>query len=997
LSPEIAPCSDSGCVSSAVSSAAVLDITCVNDSNNNCLIADVITKCVLINARSLQSKLHEFQHLIAQNYAAIFITESWLNETVTTSLLDGTHSFNIYRKDRLHKRGGGVIGMISKQFHSYHVPLPAKFDLLEVVCFCVLTALGTFRFITVYRPPEYNQEAREYMRLLNECLEFLCNTSDTVVLVGDFNLPRINWNIPDSPDDRIHSLFLDLCVRFGLHQFVDVPTHDNNCLDLILSTDPLIVSDLSVSSPFSSSDHCMVNFNVVLTPHESTELPRSNEFGNVYDLEKADFVSMNVELMCHPFNSGIVVSNSAENISFADSVDEVWSKFVAPLNAAINNNVPLLPKVRNKSNNSRPKRKYYPRHICRAIKRKEMLWKKYKNDPSLSNKCNYKNQVVLCKKLTLDYERSKELAIINKANVGSLYRFINKKLTSKSGVGPLRLDTGQIITDDVKKASVLNDYFASVFTKDDGFIPTFNRRVSENVSLKLIEFTPDVVYKAIKSCKNNKTPDPGGYNTFLLKQLAFSLVNPLCVLFKHVFEAGVLPAAWKSANVTPVFKKGASSSITNYRPISLTSVFCKLFERIVKEQMLKFLLDNKLITPHQHGFMSMHSTSSQLLETVNDWTLSVKNRHVVDAIYFDYAKAFDSVSHVKLVHKLRGYGIDGQLLSVIVNFLSNRTQRVLLPAGASSSLPVTSGVPQGSVLGPLLFLLYINDVSDLFTNNTKIKLYADDIKIYLEICCDSDTAELQRDINRLSDWSKMWQLSLSIGKCFHIRVGLNDKTNLPVYNVCNATINSVSELRDLGVMVDEKLNFSSHVKAIACRAHLRANQILRFFISKDRKLLTMAFTTYVRPIIEYCSSIWNPHQITLINKLESVQRYFTKRLFGVYSSTSYDDRCLKLGLKRLELRRLHCDLIYAYKIIHGFTCLPASDFFIMSTVKRTRGHTIKLALPVSRIDCRKYFFSVRIVKVWNSLPDKLVTAKSVHIFKSLLVNQNLNKFIVGKK
>jgi len=135
----------------------------------------------------------------------------------------------------------------------------------------------------------------------------------------------------------------------------------------------------------------------------------------------------------------------------------------------------------------------------------------------------------------------------------------------------------------------------------------------------------------------------------------------------------------------------------------------------------------------------------------------------------------------------------------------------------------------------------------------------------------------------------------------------------------------------------------------------------------------------------------------LINKLESAQRYFTEILFGVYSSTSYDERCLKLGLKRLELRRLHCDLIYAYKIIHGFTCLPASDFFIMSTVKRTRGHTIKLALPVSRIDCRRYFFSVRIVKVWNSLPDELVTAKSIYIFKSLLVNQNLNKFIVGKK
>ena len=413
--------------------------------------------------------------------------------------------------------------------------------------------------------------------------------------------------------------------------------------------------------------------------------------------------------------------------------------------------------------------------------------------------------------------------------------------------------------------------------------------------------------------------------------------------------------------------------------------------------MLKYLLDNKLISRHQHGFLSMHSTSSQLLEAVNNWTIAIRNSHVADAIYFDYAKAFDSVSHVKLVHKLKGYGIDGQLLNIIVNFLENRTQRVVLPNGASSFVSVTSGVPQGNVLGPLLFLLYINDVCDVFSNTaTKIKLYADDIKIYLEVSNDLDTVELQRCINSLSDWSKLWQLSLSVGKCFHIRYGLKINNSSSLYSVDSVALNTVTELRDLGVIMDSRLHFTTRIKSVISRCHLRANQILHCFLSNDRTLLTKAFVTYVRPILEYCSSVWNPHQITLIDKLESVQRWFTKRLVGM-AKLSYDERCTQLGLERLELRRLRADLIYCFNIIHGFSCLTFNDFFNYTDVSFTRGHSLKLNVPVSRIDCRKYFFCVRVINAWNSLPNEIVVLNKVLMFKLKLKTIDLSSFICGKK
>ena len=955
----------------------------LGDSSSN-----ILSRCLLLNARSLNKKLPEFHNLLRDDFSLIFITESWLSAAVTNAMLDSTGNYTIYRKDRPGKRGGGVIGMVSNNYNSYTIPLPSKFDMLEIVVFCIVTKLGTFRYIVVYRPPDYNQAARDYMKLLCQCLEFLCNTRDTVVLVGDFNLPGVNWALMDSPDDSIHSAFLEFCIRFGLNQFVTEPTHDKNCLDLVLSSDKLIISDLSVSCPFSCSDHCMVNFNLLLTPHE-TENSNAKCF---YDFDNADFESINTELFEHPFNNNIVLAESVDNVCVSDTADDVWCKFVSPLNAALDKFVP----VKNFSSNNKSTSRKYPRHILRVIKRKLVLWRLFRRDPSVINKANYKGQAALCKKLILDYERSRELSVINKSNLGSFYRFVNKKLTCKSGVGPLRLDSNTIITNDEEKANLLNSYFSSVFTVDDGMLPPFVSRVPNDVSLKIIHFTPGSIVKAIKCCKGSRSLDPDGYSNFVIKQLLPSLVSPLCVLFNHVFNAGCLPSAWKTANITPIFKKGVSSSVSNYRPISLTSVFCKLFERIVKEQMLKYLLDNKLISKHQHGFLAMHSTSSQLLEAVNDWTISIKNSHVTDAIYFDYAKAFDSVSHVKLLYKVKGYGIDGQLLTIITNFLSSRVQRVILPNGVSSFASVTSGVPQGSVLGPLLFLLYINDVCDIFNGTTtKIKLYADDIKMYLEIANDLDTVELQRSIDHLAAWSETWQLSLSVGKCFHIRYGLTRNTNLSLYNVNGFALNTVTELRDLGVMMDSKLNFTNHVTLLVSRGHLRANQILRCFISNDRILLTKAFTTYVRPLLEYCSSVWNPHQITLINKIESVQRWFTKRLVGM-STLSYDQRCQQLGLERLELRRLHADLLCCFCIIHGLNCLSSDDFFTLSDFTITRGHTLKLALPKARVDCRKFFFCVRIIKVWNSLPNEIVTLTDAAVFKINLKSINLSAYIVGK-
>ena len=435
-------------------------------------------------------------------------------------------------------------------------------------------------------------------------------------------------------------------------------------------------------------------------------------------------------------------------------------------------------------------------------------------------------------------------------------------------------------------------------------------------------------------------------------------------------------------------------NVANYRPISLTSVFSKLFERVIQQQLLQYLLRHKLITRQQHGFLARHSTCSQLLECINDWSLALRNRHVVDVVYFDFAKAFDTVSHTKLIHKLSGYGIYGSLLNIISNFLSGRSQRVVLPNGSSNSVIVTSGVPQGSVLGPLLFLLYINDIADYFSNNTCIKLFADDIKIYLEIVNDSDIDEFQNGIDYISYWATTWQLNLAINKCLYMRVGLARSVRNANYVLNNNLLTTVNVCRDLGILVDSKLSFNEHIDSLTNRAHLRASQILRCFASKHPETLFRAFCTYVRPLLEYCSPVWSPLTIGNINKIESVQRRFTKRLNGL-AFVSYEDRLQLLNSERLEIRRLRTDLTTCYKIINGLVDMVPNDFFTFNNYVNTRGHNFKLFVPDSRVNARSHFFCIRVITYWNSLPDETVSTNNLNLFLTRLKNSDFSNFILG--
>jgi len=725
-----------------------------------------------------------------------------------------------------------------------------------------------------------------------------------------------------------------------------------------------MIDDISYVDPIGKSDHLTMEW--VYNCYAQKGRTQVKKF--LYN--KAHYENIRISLVALDWDH--ILSGKSVNdqwMIFSDILTELVCKFVPSRNFTLGSYRRKRPAWTNDK-------------AITKIKKKKAVFERYKQTREWKDYLEYAKARNAAKAETRrairEYER--EVAKQAKKNPKAFFRYVNGKLKNQSGFPNLKDVNGKEICSDLEKAEAFNAFFSGVFTREDATnVPCVDHQSYTAELLTTIDIEESQVLNLLKKLQPDKSPGSDGIHPHVLKECAAELTKPLSIIFRSSLCEGQLPQSWKEANVTPIYKKGSRSSVGNYRPVSLTSVCCKVLEKLVRNALLSHMIDNGLLSDYQHGFVHGRSCTTQLLRVIDKWTEILDQGGAVDAVYLDFAKAFDTVPHMRLMTKLERYGVSGKLLEWIRQFLIGRKQRVGVAGSFSEWTMVLSGVPQGSVLGPVLFLCYINDMPEMITS--MIYMYADDTKLFRRIDDDCDRAALQKDLDHLSTWSEQWQLRFNVDKCniMHIGGSRNLKAS---YTMGSTTLQATNEEKDLGIWIDSSVKPSNHVAHAVTKANQMLGLIRRTFTYMDCELMKQLFTNVVRPHLEYGNVVWHPFLKQDIELLEGVQHRATRMVPGL-AKFPYAERLRKMDLPSLAYRRTRGDAIEVYKYLHNIYRDDCSDLLPLheSSSLTTRGHSLKLAKRSSRTQLRQNFFSNRVVNMWNDLPQEVVMAPTVNCFK----------------
>ncbi|KAK3090353.1 hypothetical protein FSP39_011129 [Pinctada imbricata] len=833
----------------------------------------------------------------------------------------------------------------------------------------------------VYRSPSDNSKeaARRLRTLLKEAADMKYAHH---LIIGDFNYPLINWeSVSACNENSDEEEFINCLNDNYLFQHVTKPTRwrgseKPNLLDLIITKEENLVEDIEYQSPLGKSDHCVIRFN-----YRCKNMSRGPvKMRRLY--RKGNYEEMKKELKEMDWNKYLLggQENGETDINY------MWSLFKSKVLDLENKFVPLV-KVGGKKGNQIPLEK----ETLSAIKEKNSLNRKFihTKDPKVRTSYNRARNKVskLVRRARKKYEQN--LALEAKKEPKRIWQFINSKSKTRQGIGELHVDPSDPNSvktdDDAEKADILANFFSGVFTKEpSGELPELEPR---NISIPWSEVNieEDIIRKLLSNLNSEKSPGPDQMHPRLFKELSQELAQPLRIIFEKSIRDRQVPDEWKVAKISAIYKKGPKSIAGNYRPVSLTSIVCKIMEKIVRNHITKYFLENDLFTKRQYGFMSGRSTAIQLLKVLDEWTEAIDNGQGIDCIYMDYKKAFDTVPHQRLLKKLEAYQLGPSIIEWIMHYLQDRKQQVSVNGQNSTWHRVTSGIPQGSVVGPLLFVIFINDLPDIVEST--VYLFADDTKIFKVIEEGRDKRILQKDLESLTDWSDKWLLKFHPDKCKYLHIGKHNPASDYQYQLMGKTLEKIEEEKDIGVYVDESLSFDKHICEKVKKATSMSAIIRRIFQHLDERTFVPLYKSLVRTHFDYASSVWYPYKAKHIEMIENVQRRATKQLPG-FANLSYPERLRKLKLPTLTYRRYRGDMIELYKITSRKYDTSAGDFLKMrdetALRKGGRGNSKKILIQRANLEVRRNSFCLRSAAIWNSLPEDVISAKTLNTFKNRL-------------
>ena len=537
---------------------------------------------------------------------------------------------------------------------------------------------------------------------------------------------------------------------------------------------------------------------------------------------------------------------------------------------------------------------------------------------------------------------------------------------------------------------MLNTFFAKCFNSES--TPLEENATARNAP-QLDENPEDLycseeeVFELLSHLDTSKSNGPDGISARMLKHTAISITPSITWLFNLSIRIGKIPNAWKVSHVVPIPKSSTMHDPKNYRPISLLSILSKILEKHIFSLILCHLEEFHPLSDSQWGFRAGRSTVTALLSTVHRWFQLLESGKEICAVFLDYRKAFDSVPHQLLISKLQQLGLHSNLLSWITDYLSQRKQRVVVEGATSSQAPVSSGVPQGSVLGPLLFSIYIDDITGVaLSPQSDLVLYADDVLLYRIISCLEDVLMLQSDIDSIETWSAERLLQLNPVKCKHMLISKRRHLTTGHFTLFlnGNELEEVDIFKYLGVLIKNNLSWTDHTAEICSKARKILGLLYRHFYNhSSSESLRQLYLSLVRPHLEYAAQLWDPYTQIGIDRLESVQK-FALKLVAHQWNANYDHLLELTNVPRLSERRLHLKLAQVYKIIHKLCYFPEDVFQMREAHSERLARTDIVHRPFARTNYFYNSFVPSSIAAWNALEDVQVCTNSLSSFKRLL-------------